>query len=98
MVGVGAGVPTVKVHLLEHGHQYCRVFTIPTAGYGRSQSRCGGTLQVWLLGIESVALTCSIAWFYALSHSIMPMCGRTPSHECGTLVNNLRGQLPRQLA
>ena len=60
VVGVDVGVPPVKVQLLGHGHQYCRVFTIPTAGYGRSQSRCGGTLQVRLLGIESVALSSPI--------------------------------------
>ena len=92
VVGVGVGMPPVKAHLLGHGHQRCRVFTIPTAGHGRSQSRCGGTLQVWLLGIESVALTCSVAWCVALSHSIMPICGRMPSHECSTLVSSLNDQ------
>ena len=92
VVGVDVGVPPVKVQLLEHGHQYCRVFTTPAAGYGRSQSSCGGTLQVWLLGIESVALTCSVVWYVALSHSIMPMCGRIPSHECSTLVSSLKDQ------
>ena len=92
VVGVDVDVPPVKAHLLEHGHQCYRVFTIPTAGHGRSQSGCGGTLQVWLLGIGRVALTCSVAWCVALSHSIMPMCGRIPSHECSTLVSNLKDQ------
>ena len=48
VVGVVVGVLPAKVQLLEHGHQYYRAFTIPAAGYGRSQSSCGGTLQVWL--------------------------------------------------
>ena len=44
------------------------------------QNICGGVLQVGLLGIESIALTCSAVWHVTLSLSIMHTRGRIPSY------------------
>ena len=43
------------------------------------QNICGDMLQVGLLGIESIALTCSAVWHVALSLPIMHTRGRIPS-------------------
>ena len=43
------------------------------------QNICGDMLQVGLLGIESIALTCSAVWHVTLNLSIMHTCGRIPS-------------------
>ena len=60
--------------------KYCGMAKGQSSPLLLDQNICGDVLQVWLLGIESITLTCSAVWHVTLSLSVMHTRGRAPSH------------------